>query len=147
MQLSSTQLADYLEPLLMEKLDNGTQEHRRAQRVHQRLCLKATFRGERLRRTVHALNYSPRGIALLLDENFNSGDQFVLHLQRKSGEPADLLCSIVHCKKVGPRMFKVGAEFTCLVPTSTPGVAKPSQATSVAKEKLAADEIRKRMMM
>lgn len=131
-------------------MEKGTldkqKEHRRAQRVHQRLCLKATFGGGHIRRTVHAMNYSPRGIALLMDEPFGMGDQFILHLQRKSGEPADLLCMIVHCKKIGPRMYKVGAEFTCLVPPGSSGVAKPTGVAAESREKVVADQIRKRMM-
>jgi hypothetical protein len=70
---------------------------------------------EERREIATVVDLSPRGVGLLHREKLRRGQQFVLQLTRPRGIPAMMLCSVMHCRQHGKGIFKIGAEFTCLL--------------------------------
>jgi HD-like signal output (HDOD) protein len=68
---------------------------------------------------------SAQGIGLSLQVGLQPGDQFVIRLQRKNAEPAQILYTVVRCDKKGENDFRIGAELTCVMrkPTDIPPTA------------------------
>jgi hypothetical protein len=70
---------------------------------------------EERREIATVVDLSSRGVGLLHREKLRRGQQFVLQLNRPRGEPAMMLCSVVHCRQHGKGIFKIGAEFVLLL--------------------------------
>lgn len=55
-------------------------------------------------------DFSPRGVSIEFPRQIDRGEQFVLHVPRKTTMTA-LLCSVVYCRPLKGGNFSVGAEF------------------------------------
>ena len=62
---------------------------------------------------VEVRDFSPRGIRFLYSARLPRGDQFVLALPQHTGDPVEILCTVVHCRVTAEGPFSIGAEFTC----------------------------------
>jgi HD-like signal output (HDOD) protein len=58
---------------------------------------------------------SSLGIGLQLPTPLQPGEQFVVRLPRKDGEPATILYSVVRCEQTSPDDYRVGAELVCVL--------------------------------
>ena len=76
----------------------------------------------------HIVDISPRGICLLYPTPLQGGGQFVIHLPREDAAPMPMLCTVVHCRR-SDNIYRIGAEFTCVLNESK----SPSSATSGAE--------------
>jgi hypothetical protein len=63
-------------------------------------------------------NLSSRGLGLLDANKLRTGAQFTITLPHENGQPVTLLCTVVHCRPAGKKLFRIGAEFTCVLPES-----------------------------
>ena len=43
------------------------------------------------------------------------GQQFLTQLPGKAGGSVWFLCTVMHCRAVNDKLFRIGAEFTCTV--------------------------------
>jgi hypothetical protein len=103
---------------------SGVEDKRRAARITHRCNVQITLGSDpRNGKKIEVLvrDFSPRGICILLDNSVRSGANFIIRLGRPNEEDIHLLCTVVHCRDMGEKMFVIGAEFTCLVDTT----AKP----------------------
>jgi hypothetical protein len=75
---------------------------------------------------------SAQGIGLSLQVGLQPGDQFVIRLQRKDTEPAQILYTVVRCDKKAENDFRIGAELTCVM--RKPTDARPAPATAATPE-------------
>jgi hypothetical protein len=64
---------------------------------------------------VEVRDFSPRGIRFLHSERLGRGSQFVLALPQSSGEPVQILCTVMHCRATAEGPISTGAEFTCVL--------------------------------
>ena len=71
---------------------------------------------------------SPRGINILYPTQLRAGQQFTVHLEGESGRPIGLLCTVMHSRQLSSGLHSVGAEFTCVLPSS-PEKPPPDQQT------------------
>jgi hypothetical protein len=78
--------------------------------------------------TANLADVSHRGVSLFSRSKMKRGDTFILRL-RSDTAPAQILCTVVHCRPINIEMFKIGAEFTCTLP-SEPN-AKPAAVPAV----------------
>ena len=71
--------------------------------------------------TVDVRDLSARGISITRTEPMQPGQQFIVRLPRTGEKPTDILCTVAHCSAVQTNVYKIGAEFTCVVrPDSSP---------------------------
>lgn len=76
---------------------------------------------------VEVRNVSPRGIRFLHSKSLARGSQFVLELPQDTGDPVNILCTVVHCQPTEEGPFAVGAEFTCALADGKPQAASASE--------------------
>ncbi len=85
--------------------------------------------------TANLSDVSQRGLSLFSHTEIRRGQTFILRLRSESA-PAQILCTVVHCRTINQQIFKIGAEFTCSLP------AERSTAAPVAAVKSDADKAR-----
>ena len=69
---------------------------------------------------------SAQGVGVILQQPLQAGDQFVIRLPRKNGEPASILYTVVRCERKGEHEFRIGAELVCVMGREpTPGKKPP----------------------
>jgi len=75
---------------------------------------------------VTVCDFSARGIAILYHAQMVPGQQFVTQMPRKHGMGfVSLLCTVKHCRSSGPDYYRIGAEFTCVLPSGQLSNADP----------------------
>jgi c-di-GMP-binding flagellar brake protein YcgR len=118
MKLSAEQFADLVASFPGSVKPAERHERRRAARIELRAHVTIRMlNGQALSEpsTVTAINFSPRGLGLLLDEPLAAGTNFVTELHRKSGGSVLFLCSVMHCRPAPGEKFQAGVEFTCVL--------------------------------
>ena len=86
---------------------------------------------------------SARGMGLSLQVPLQAGDQFVIRVPQKAGEPISILYSVVRCTQVAPNDHRIGAELVCVIrkptdapPGMTPPAAAPQQAPTPVPDRI-----------
>lgn len=120
MHLSAKQFAEIVAQLVVDvpKPTGGPSDARRVQRVvmHSRVTIIPYEDGKARERVgVEMRDFSPRGIRFLHSTPFTRGSQFVLELPQQSGDPVNILCTVVHCETTPEGPLSMGAEFTCVL--------------------------------
>jgi hypothetical protein len=116
MKLSAEQFADLAASFEPESRARPRQERRRAPRLELSASLSVrVLKDEQLGRavTVQVEDFSARGLAILHPARLEPGSRFVVQLARQSGGVAVMLCTVMHARRVGDEVFRIGAEFTC----------------------------------
>jgi c-di-GMP-binding flagellar brake protein YcgR len=136
MRLSAEQFAE-LAASFDARQPVRTHERRRAARLelHARLTI-VPISDEQPQDPVKVAvcDFSARGIAILYHAQMVCGQQFVAHMPRKDGVGCvSLLCTVRHCHSSGPDYYRVGAEFTCVLPTGQLSHADPLETAQQMK--------------
>ena len=76
---------------------------------------------------VEVRDFSPRGIRFLHSKRLPRGDQFVLALLQQTGEPVQILCTVVHSRVTAEGPFSIGAEFTCVLKRGQPKIDRANE--------------------
>jgi c-di-GMP-binding flagellar brake protein YcgR len=63
---------------------------------------------------VQMRDVSARGCSFTVKEKLARDSNFIIRFSRREGQPISVLCTVMHCRAAGD-MFRIGAEFTCLV--------------------------------
>jgi hypothetical protein len=116
MKLSAEQFADLAASFESADRTRPGKERRRAPRLELAASLPVRLlRDDKLGRavTVPVQDFSSRGLAILYPARLDAGSRFVVQLARQSGGVAVMLCTVMHARRVGDELFKIGAEFTC----------------------------------
>jgi hypothetical protein len=84
----------------------------RARLLGRAVIIPCTERCERKPVSVGVRDLSPTGVGVIHDQRLDQGDQFILRVpgQKQSAPPA-LLCTVMHCRVIGPAVFCLGASF------------------------------------
>jgi hypothetical protein len=112
-------------------------ENRRAARFEHRVraeihpCVEGTMAPAM---PVQMEDFSHRGISFYMKIAINRGEQFVFQLPRMDAGTTAVLCTVAYCRKASETDFRVGAEFTCILPTEGP-LTPPSDTAAVARIK------------
>lgn len=136
MKLSAEQFADLAASFQPAKADAPPHERRRAARLEleARVIIRVLTDGKLTGPMgVGIHDFSSRGIAILHKTPLATGSQFVVELQRQSGGCVSMLCTVMHCRQLQPRCYKIGAELTCTL-SEHPG-SKPSPEAAEAELK------------
>jgi c-di-GMP-binding flagellar brake protein YcgR len=118
MKLSAEQFADLVASFPGSAKPAVRHERRRAARIELRAHVTIrTLKDQQLSEpaTVTVVNFSPRGLGLVLDEPLTAGTNFVTELHRKSGGSVLFLCTVMHCRAAPDEKFQAGVEFTCVL--------------------------------
>ena len=133
MRLTAEQFAHLASTFGATAVESGPRERRRAARIQ--LDAKLRIRTDDTPGTheVTACDYSALGISILRSCAMNVGDQFVTYLPIKHGGQTALLCTVASCKPDADALFRIGAEFICVV---QPGDSPSDRASSEQARKL-----------
>lgn len=118
MRLSAEQFADLAASFQPESTRSERQERRRSARLEleARVNIRMLHDGKLGSATaVDIHDFSSRGIAIHHHTPIPSGDQFVVELERQSGGCVSMLCTVMHSRQLQPHVYKIGAEFTCVL--------------------------------
>jgi hypothetical protein len=112
-------------------------ENRRAPRVEYRVraeihpCIEGVLTPPM---PVQLEDFSHRGISFHVKVTMNRGEQFVFNLPRTDTDSTSVLCTVAYCRKSSENDFRVGAEFTCILP-ATPAEAAAADNTAMDRIK------------
>jgi hypothetical protein len=115
MQLSAEEFADMIDSLQCALRTPKGAEQRRAQRVKREVRMTITPVNDGGRETPVAVlvrDVSAGGIGLLYQRRMPRQARFILRLPRPQEKPLSILCTVMHCQRMGSHLFSVGAEFT-----------------------------------
>jgi hypothetical protein len=115
----------------------STGDKRRAGRVLSRSQIQLVYEGANI--TANLADVSHRGLSLFSHTRMKCGDTFILRLCSDSA-PAQILCTVVHCHSINLQIFKIGAEFTCTLP-SPPDQKPAANATQKQSAQAVQDEV------
>lgn len=118
MQLSAEQFAEIMHGLHATPRPANQAEQRRAPRIARNVKLDITPIVDGVAQgayTAQVENLSSRGLGILDANKLRTGSQFTLTLPHENGTVIPILCTVVHCRTVSKNLFRIGAEFTCLV--------------------------------
>ena len=68
---------------------------------------------------VQMQDFSHRGISFHIRITMERGEQFIFHLPRTDAGTTAVLCTVAYCRRSSDTEFRVGAEFTCILPNQT----------------------------
>lgn len=122
MKLSAEQFAE-LAASFKTQPSTTTHERRRAARLdlNAQIRIRPVDEADTLTACyVNVSNFSARGISFVHNIQLETGAQFITELPRKNGGQVELLCTVAHVEPAGPNSFRIGAEFTCVIPTRAP---------------------------
>lgn len=128
MKLTAEQFADLAASFNPGQPDGSRQERRRASRTElsAQVDIRPVVDGVMSDSAgVQVEDFSSRGIAIRHHVPLDNGAQFVVELKRQSGGCVSMLCTVLHCRELQPKSYKVGAEFTCVL-AEHPG-SRPSE--------------------
>jgi PilZ domain-containing protein len=122
MELTSEQFAEIVESVQRSANRDKGRDKRRAPRIEQNSKVVITpvtgtpaAPQHKQSLSVTVRNVSSRGMAILLNQWLNKGDQFVMKMSSKAGGGVSMLCTVAHCRRINGNLFFVGAEFACIV--------------------------------
>lgn len=119
------------------KVSDGS-EKRRANR--RQLPLRAELLQNGVGVPVRLTDISSRGLGLYHTVRMKRNEQFVLRL-RGEKRSVRILCTVVHTHAINPTTYKMGAEFTCLLPDTEAAPAAMDAAADAAEQKRISDSI------
>lgn len=97
-------------------------ERRRAARMDlaARIRIRPAISDQKLESMhVTVSNFSARGLSFVHNTKMESGRQFITELPRNGGGSVELLCTVVHSVQMGVNTYRIGAEFTCVLPAAS----------------------------
>jgi hypothetical protein len=118
MKFSAEQFAQIVQALEATPRPDNQHEQRRAPRIARDLKLTITPIVDGLPQTSYTAqveNLSSRGLGILDASKLRSGSQFTISLPHENGGVVPILCTVVHCRAAGKSLYRIGAEFTCIV--------------------------------
>src|SRR2546423_8220076 len=121
MKLSADSFRELATALTGKTAPEGN-ERRRSNRVEvqTRVPLSIFSKGQQMPPVpIMVRDVSPRGINILYPESLASGQQFTVEISG-GGKKINLLCTVMHSRRVSSGLFSVGAEFTCVLPSHLP---------------------------
>ncbi|HVT87780.1 MAG TPA: PilZ domain-containing protein [Tepidisphaeraceae bacterium] len=98
-------------------------EKRRAARLDLQAKIKIhPIAGDRKLDAIEVMcsNFSTRGLSFIHNIKMENGRQFVTEMPRKTGGSLEMLCTVMHSTSMGVNAFRIGAEFTCVIPKAPP---------------------------
>jgi hypothetical protein len=114
MYLSTDALRDLMQRAAAQSAKGAAGEKRRAVRILSRSQVQIVHSGNCS--TANLADVSHRGLSLFSQIKMRRGDSFILRLRSETA-PAQILCTVVHCHAINQDIFKIGAEFTCTLPS------------------------------
>ena len=131
MRLTAEQFAHLASTFGAAAVESGQQERRRASRIQLDAKIRISADDTSGQQEVTACDYSARGISILRQTPMLVGSQFITYLPIKHGGQTALLCTVATCKRDADAMFKIGAEFVCVVNPSN--LANDEQAKKLSQ--------------
>jgi hypothetical protein len=127
MELTAEQFAEIVESVQRSADRDKGKDKRRAPRIEQNAKVVITPVGGQPAAPMHkqslsvtVRNLSSRGLAILLNQWLNKGEQFVLKMNSRAGGSVSMLCTVAHCRRINANLFFVGAEFSCIINDKPP---------------------------
>src|SRR5215216_4062854 len=127
MQLSAEQFAEIVQALQATPRPANQDEQRRAPRIARDVRLSITPIVDGHAQTSYDAqveNLSSRGLGIRDGNKLRNGAQFTISLPHENGSIVPILCTVIHCRTVQRNLYRIGAEFTCIV--SEPVGSPPS---------------------
>jgi hypothetical protein len=142
MYLSADALRDLMKRAASQAVQSaqaGHGEKRRADRILSRSQVAIVYGGATT--NANLADVSQRGLCIFSHTKMKRNDTFILRLHSDTS-PAQILCTVVHCRPINPDVNKIGAEFTCTLPAErTLAPAHATASSTPTQQKTAAQSV------